>query len=78
MQLIVNRQTGDVICTAYAEGSMHDFKLYQGSESSFVSERVLFLGDSGGYQGILKLHRNSEIPKKKPTLGHKCVILLAI
>jgi hypothetical protein len=24
---------------------------------------------NGGYQGILKLHRNSEIPKKKPKGG---------
>jgi len=28
----------------------------------------LFQGDSG-YQGVLKLHRNSEIPKKKPRGG---------
>jgi len=28
----------------------------------------LFQGDSG-YQGVLKLHKNSEIPKKKPRGG---------
>ena len=32
----------------------------------------MFLGDSG-YQGILKLHKNSEIPKKKPKGGELSV-----
>jgi hypothetical protein len=57
-----------IICTAYSEGSRHDFKLYQDSVGNLISEGILFLGDSG-YQGILKLHKNSEIPKKKPKGG---------
>jgi hypothetical protein len=32
----------------------------------------LFLGDSG-YQGILRLHKNSLIPKKKPKCGELSV-----
>lgn len=35
---------------------------------SLVSESILFQGDSG-YQGILRLHKNSEVPKKKPRGG---------
>jgi len=66
--LIVNRKTREIICTAHAQGSTHDFKLYQDSIGNAVSENVKVQGDSG-YQGILKLHKNSETPKKKPKGG---------
>ena len=63
--MIVNRKTKEIICTAHAEGSIHDFKLYEYSIGSAVSEDIKVQGDSG-YQGILNLHKNSETPKKKP------------
>ena len=66
--MIVNRKTTEIICTAHAEGSTHDFKLYEDSVGSAVSEDVKVQCDSG-YQGILRLHKNSEIPKKKPKGG---------
>jgi len=64
----VNRETREIICTAHAEGSTHDFKLYEESVGSAVFEDKQIQGDSG-YQGILKLHKNSETPKKKPKGG---------
>jgi transposase len=64
----VNRQTKEIICTAHAEGSTHDFKLYEDSVGGAVSDKIKIQGDSG-YQGILKLHKNSETPKKKPKGG---------
>ena len=66
--MIVNRQTSEIICTAHAEGSTHDFKLYETSVGYAVSDSIKIQGDSG-YQGILKLHINSETPKKKPKGG---------
>jgi len=45
-------------------GKKHDFKLYQESTGSTVSEDIKIQGDSG-YQGILALHKNSETPQKK-------------
>lgn len=66
--MIVNRKSNKIICTAHAEGSTHDFKLYENSIGSAVSENIMIQGDSG-YQGILKLHSNSETPKKKPKNG---------
>ena len=63
--MIVNRQTHEIICTAHAEGKTHDFKLYESSIGYAVSDDIKIQGDSG-YQGILKLHKNSETPKKKP------------
>jgi hypothetical protein len=47
---------------------MHDFKLYENSVGSAVSNEIKIQGDSG-YQGILKLHKNSKTPKKKPKSG---------
>ena len=46
-------------------GKTHDFKLYEQSIGFAVAKRIKFEGDSG-YQGILRLHENSETPKKKP------------
>jgi len=60
----VNRQTKKIICTAHAEGSVHDFKLYEDSIGDAVIGSIKIQGDSG-YLGILKLHINSETPKKK-------------
>jgi hypothetical protein len=66
--LIVNKQTAEIICTAHAVGSCHDFKLYECSVGSAVAWFILIQADSG-YQGILKFHKNSETPKKKPKGG---------
>jgi IS5 family transposase len=44
-------------------GSVHDFKLLEEGEE--ISPKIHVLADSG-YQGILNIHENSEIPKKKP------------
>jgi len=66
--LIVNANNNEIICTAHAEGSTHDFKLYEASIGSAVADDIIMRGDSG-YQGILKFHKNSETPKKKPKGG---------
>jgi len=47
---------------------MHDFKLFEVSIGSGIHKDILAKLDSG-YQGILKLHANSETPKKKPKGG---------
>jgi transposase len=57
-----------IICTAHAEGGVHDFKLYQTSIGSAISGDILLRADSG-YQGILKFHANSETPTKTPKGG---------
>jgi hypothetical protein len=54
-----------ILCTAHAEGSRHDFKLYETSVGAAVSETIKMCADSG-YQGLLRLHKNGELPKKKP------------
>jgi hypothetical protein len=48
-----------------ADGTEHDFTMLKNSIIDMLGENVLILADSG-YQGIKKLHENSEIPIKKP------------
>ena len=62
---LVNVSASWYICTAHAEGKTHDFKLYEESIGFGVSEEIKIECDSG-YQGIIRLHQNSETPKKKP------------
>jgi len=57
-----------IICVAFATGKTHDFKIYTESIGTAVIDEILMLADSG-YQGILDLHQNSKIPKKKPRNG---------
>jgi len=64
----VNAKTREIIYTAHAEGRVHDFKLYEVSVGEKVLECIEVSGDLG-YVGILKLHKNSCTPKKKPKGG---------
>lgn len=59
----MNKKTAQIIATAFAKGSMHDFKLFKASRIAIVAE-IECLADSG-YQGLKKLHANSQTPKKK-------------
>lgn len=59
----MNRQTYEIIAIFQAEGKTHDFKMYKDSVGNAVSKDIKLQGDSG-FQGIAKLHANSETPKK--------------
>lgn len=62
--MLVEFETGQIICTAVEKGKTHDFKLLKRSRLPFVSSQ-LCLADRG-YQGFAKLHRGACIPTKKP------------
>jgi len=66
--LLVDGKTGRIICAAHDTGKCHDFKLYAKSIGNAVLNRIEIKADSG-YQGILRLHKNSQTPKKKPKGG---------
>jgi len=63
-QLVVDQKTKAVICTTFAAGKEHDFHLFKRSRVQLKKETKC-LADKG-YQGIYKLHPNSQLPKKKP------------
>jgi transposase len=61
--VIVNKETAEIIATAFADGSVHDFQLFKSSRMG-IAEEIECLADAG-YQGLSKLHLNSQTPKKK-------------
>jgi hypothetical protein len=65
--LIINGETGLIICVAEAKGSVHDFKLFKRS-GVHAFDDILFVGDKG-YTGIKSIHANSVTPYKKPRGG---------
>ena len=61
--MIVNRRTTEIIATAFAWGSMHDFQLFKTSRVGLLAG-IECLADAG-YQGLVQLHGNSQTPHKK-------------
>jgi hypothetical protein len=53
-QVLVNQATGQIICTAFGKGRVHDFRLFKLPRLPMLPEQ-LCLADKG-YQGIAKLH----------------------
>ena len=62
--MLVEFETGQIICTAVDTGRTHDFKLLKRSRLPLVSSQ-LCLADRG-YQGFAKLHPGACTPTKKP------------
>jgi DDE superfamily endonuclease len=52
------------VCTAHSKGKVHDFRIFKHSKTR-IQGGILLLGDKG-YQGVVKLHANSQTPHKKP------------
>jgi hypothetical protein len=62
-QVVVDQNNRRIICTAFANGKRHDFRLFKKPMVYVKPETEI---DTGiGYQGITKLHTNSVLPKKK-------------
>jgi transposase len=66
-QVIIDRDTFEIICLYFGPGRTHDFKVFKAS-GIHIHPDTGSLGDSG-YQGIARFHANSYIPKKKPRNG---------
>lgn len=61
-QVIVDKCSRKVICTAFGNGKKHDFRLFKESKVRWT-EKTCGVTDSG-YTGIKKLQKNSRLPKK--------------
>lgn len=59
---------GKIICTAFANGKIHDFQLFKNSQLP-LSKNTVVIADTG-YLGIERIHRYCLIPKKTSKL-HK-------
>lgn len=61
--MIVNQNTQEILATAFSHGRQHDFQLFQESQTG-LSAHIVVVADSG-YQGLGKVHENSQTPAKK-------------
>ena len=59
----MDKKTRQIICTTFTKGKRHDFRLFKESKTKIHGETKVVTDT--GYQGIQKLHANSELPKKK-------------
>jgi hypothetical protein len=61
--VVVDKKKRTVICTAFANGKRHDFRLFK--ESKKKKKKKIQVDTDTGYQGIKKFHKNSVLPKKR-------------
>ena len=61
--MLVNLKNGEIICLAFANGKKHDFRLFKDSRTHIRTETLLEADT--GYQGLVQLHANSLLPKKR-------------
>ena len=59
----MDKKSKAVICTNFTNGKRHDFRLFKES-GVHIHPKIKTLTDTG-YQGIGKIHPNSELPKKR-------------
>ena len=64
-QMLVEFETGQIICTAVDKGKMHDFNRYKERSRLPFKASQLCLALSG-YQGFAKRHAGACTPTKKP------------
>ncbi|KJV73847.1 IS5 family transposase ISOt6 [Orientia tsutsugamushi] len=62
---MVDNQTYQVICTDFSNGKKHNFRLFKESKILIHRKVNAITASITGYQGIQKIHNNSELPKKK-------------
>lgn len=62
-QVFVDKASGRIICTAFANGKRHDFRLFKESRTRIHPETEI-LADSG-YQGLQKRHTHTQLGQKK-------------
>ena len=60
---MVDKKSQKIICTSFANGKKHDFKLFKESRTH-INPDTKIITDTG-YQGLKKLHAKTELPKKR-------------
>jgi len=62
-QVVVDKSSRKIICTAFSAGKCHDFRLFKESKTH-IHPDVQAQTDTG-FIGIAKIHANSVLPKKR-------------
>ena len=61
--VVVDKADKSVICTAFANGKRHDFKIFK--EAAIHANPNIAVKTDTGFIGITKIHFNSMLPKKR-------------
>ena len=61
--MVVDKKSEKIICTSFANGKQHDFKIFK--ESKVHAKPETQIDTDTGYQGIAEIHANSVSPRKK-------------
>lgn len=61
--MVVDKKSQQIICTAFANGKRHDFRLFKESKIR-IHSAIGVLTDTG-YQGLQKIHLKTQMPKKR-------------
>lgn len=59
----MDKKSQQIICTAFANGKRHDFRLFKESKTR-IHSAISVVTDTG-YQGLQKIHLKTQMPKKK-------------
>ena len=59
----MNKKSQQIICTSFANGKRHDFRLFKESKTK-IHPAIEVLTDSG-YQGLQRIHVKTQMPKKR-------------
>ena len=59
----MDKKSQQIICTAFANGKRHDFRLFKESKTQ-IHPAIAVVTDTG-YQGLQKIHAKTQMPKKK-------------
>lgn len=62
-QVVVDKKGPKIICTSFTNGKRHDLRLFKESRTH-INHNTQVIADTG-YMGLQKLHRNTQLPKKK-------------
>lgn len=59
----MDKKSQQIICTAFANGKRHDFRLFKESKTQ-IHPAIGVVTDTG-YQGLQKIHAKTQMPKKR-------------
>ena len=62
-QLVVNKDSREVVAVEVRNGKVHDFRIFKESGVHIPTSNPVIV--DSGYQGSQKIHANTQLPKKK-------------
>lgn len=62
-QLVVNKTNGRIMAVEIRAGKTHDFRVFKESGVHLPATNKIMV--DSGYQGLQKIHANTQLPKKK-------------